>query len=906
MNDNLLTNLQACCAKYAAATHLVDAFASGRREVSFAEVLDLSTRGADYIRERRPSEGPFHVGILAENSSWWIIAYYAVTGAGATAVPLDARQTEDEIIAIIRAAGVSVLLVSPNFGRFAERLAQTGVLRHTQVLDEAWREILKKVPPMDASPAGPESTASIIFTSGTTGRPKGVVLTHRNLLNQSWQNISAIGVDESSRLLAILPLNHIFVFVGLLSCLEAGSAVVFMDSLKPPRIVATLKEEKVTHLAGIPMLYDAFLKGIQLKVRAHGPLVHTIFRALWKAGGALNRLGGVRLSRRLFGSLHAEFAPSVQRFLCGGAKARPETIRGFLALGYEFQEGYGLTETTGGIIINPPDKTKVIGAVGRPYGDTEVRLHEATAGGEGEICIRGRSVFTGYYRDPEATADVMDAEGWFHTGDLGRLDPAGNLAITGRAKDIIVLASGKKFAPEELEFHFSRSPLLAEVAAVGAGPAGSERIHLVAVPAETVVRSNPADQVEGLIHREIERLSRTLPPYKRPQGMTVRLAALPRTTTRKIRRGELRQWLSQQDDSGGLLETGTGPALSLAEREVMASAEMGAIIEACSEALGEPLSADSLRPASSLYLDLGMDSIMILEVAAYLEATLKVKFPADGLNWAQTLGDLVDAVKAAGAVTDRETTGWRAAIRNVTAGLDGISLRPSLRRLARLLEPLDYGFIRFIGKVFYRLQSHNVTALPSGGPFILAPNHVSYFDYPAVAGTLPAAIRRQAYLIGKKEVYNNMLGRILSAIHRVIPVDRAGDALDALVSAARVLKSGKILYLHPEGTRSPTGQLQSFKNGVAVLACELGVPVVPVYIKGTYEVFPKGTRIPRLFHLRRWRRYPIEVFYGNPIDPAGVSREASPYQALLEQIHRTMEGMERQLRGGDTDTSPAG
>ena len=896
MHQNLFENLKTSCERFGPAIHLVEVTEQGRRETSFGQLWDLVCRGAGFIQRRRPAEGPFHVGILAENSPAWVVAYYAITGAGATAVPLDARATEEEILAVIRAASVGLLLVSPTFTGFAMRAAAAGEVPAWQELGDSWLELLATETAIKASEADPRSIASIIYTSGTTGNPKGVMLTHGNILNQSWQNIPAIGTREGSRLLAILPLNHIFVFVGLISCLECGAAVVFLQSLKPARIVATLKDEQITHLAGIPLLYDAFLKGILLKVRAKGWPIRLIFQLLRWAGAGLYRLGGTPMSAKLFHSVHAEFAPRIERFICGGAKANPKTVRAFLAMGYEFQEGYGLTETAGGIIINPADRSKHVGSVGRPFGDTEVRLDQTGAAGEGEICIRGQSVFAGYYRNQAATDAVMDAEGWFHTGDLGRLDPSGCLSITGRARELIVLASGKKFSPEELEGCFARSPLLAEVAAVGVGPAGAEQLHLVAVPAEDLARKHPAPEVEASIRREVERIAQGLPSYKRPQGLAVRWTGLPRTTSRKIRRGELKTWLEERQDWQQAGLAAQAIPQSLVDRELMASPEMAAVLRCCSAVLGKPLDPDGLRPGTHLYLDLGMDSIKILEATGRMETELRIKFRADGFSWAQNLGDLAEAVRTAEDLSAQEVTGWRAAIRSAAAEIQNASLSPGIRRLAAVLEPLDYGLIRFIGKVFYRLRSHNIEALPPSGPYILAPNHVSYFDYPAVAGTLPSAIRRQAYLIGKKEVYGNLLGRVLSSIHRVIPVDRAGDAMQALLSAAGVLKSGKILYLHPEGTRSPTGRLQTFKQGVAILSCELGVPVVPVYIKGTYDVYPKGTKMPRMFQFSRFRRYCVEVFYGEPIDPAALPPETT-YQAMLDQLHQAMEAMERKLTG---------
>lgn len=895
MTRTLPEALETFGTRFAELVHLHDAFSSGERSITFAQTLNLTRRGATLIRRETPASSTFNVGLLAENQSAWLVAYYAATWAGATMVPLDVRQVEEELVDIVSDAGLDLLLASPTFAGFAQRLVEKGLVAKTMVLDEALLEAFAASEPSPPAQVTPSTPATIIYTSGTTGRSKGVVLTHHNVVGHTLENVGAVQADDTTRILAILPLNHIFVFAASLIALASGGTLVFLDSLKPSRVVEALKTQRITHMAGIPLLYDAMLKGILAKAASRGPLVRNAFRIMLKAGWSLSRLGLTGVSRMLFHSVHKEFAPNIRVLVCGGARCRPETIRGFLSMGYNFQEGYGLTETTGGIICNPFHGRKMLGTVGRPFGDTKVRILDPDATGEGEVAIHGLCVFQGYYKNPQATAEVLSPDGWFRTGDLGRVDERGVLSITGRAKELIILPSGKNISPEELEFHYSRSPLLEEAAALGiTDETGSEKIHLVLVPTEATRRKYSPLDLEEALRLEVESLSRKLASYKRPHGLTVRLEPLPRTSTRKIRRNELARWLK---DGESLLEAASQkssrPRLTLADQEVMDSPEMAAIVGACATLLDDQLDPTTLAPTSNLFLQMGMDSIMLMEILTLLESELGASIPNEKVGAIQTLGDLYEAVKEAEEGAQSRPRDWKTALRQVTAGVE-IPLKGPAKRLAAFIEPLDYGAITLIGKVFYRLRGHNMEFLPPTGPYILAPNHASYFDYPAVVGLLPRSVRREAYSLGKKEVYGNPLGRILSAIHRVIPVDRSGDVLPALESGAKVLKSGKILFMHPEGTRSMDGKVHSLKHGVAILARELGVPVVPVYIRGTYDVYPRGRKLPRLFQLSRMRRYRVEVFFGKPLLPESIPTDPDPYRPILEHIMAFMQSMEQE------------
>ena len=696
--------LEHFCHRHEPRIHLEDAFASASRGMTFGELVQLAARGATFLREQVGNAASPRIGILCENCSAWMQAYHAAAWAGFTLVPLDARQAEDEIVAILAEADLSLLLVSPSFQRFAGQAVRRGLAPRTLTLDEELIARFAACPPSPPAKVGPDSPLSIIYTSGTTGRSKGVVLTHGNVLNQAVQNVPAVGADEETRILAILPLNHIFVFAASIIALVSGGRLVFIDSLQPDRVVKALKTCRITHMAGIPLLYDAMLKGIVAKVAAKGKLAKGVFNLMHRLGNVLQAVGLPGAARALFRPVHREFAPSIRTLICGGARCRPQTVRGFLAMGYNFQEGYGLTETTGGIICNPFRGRKSIGTVGRPFGDTELRIETPAPGGEGEIWIRGKSVFAGYFRDPAATASVMAEGNWFRTGDLGRLDASGNLSITGRAKELIILPSGKNISPEELEDRYTRSPLIEEAAALGITENGHERIHLVVVPAEAARRQAGPGECRALVHGEVDSITRRLASYKRPQGVTVRLEPLPRTSTRKIRRQELLRSLSEQPHGEAGQPSRDGCKLSLADREVMCSREMGEILTALAQVVDEVPDPAELTPASHLFLDLGLDSIQFMELLTCLEKSPGLAIPAEKTAAIQTLGELCRALHEAETASERAPGDWKAALRRAGGENIEFPVRRIVRKLAAVIEPLDYGFIRLVGRGLYRLR----------------------------------------------------------------------------------------------------------------------------------------------------------------------------------------------------------
>lgn len=374
----------------------------------------------------------------------------------------------------------------------------------------------------------PDDTAVLLYTSGTTGRSKGAMLSHRNIVSNLENAIPQIGADHTMHTLSFLPINHIFEQVaGTLAPLSLGGTVSIAESLK--KIAQNLVEVQPTYFMGVPAVYRLLINRIMKNI-TEKPLVRTLF--------------SLALTRPLIAAQVRKKLGCAPIFISGGAALDPEIAETMEKLGFTLYQGYGITETSP-IISMECAKAKKIGSVGRPIPGVEVRIKEPDTEGIGEILVRGDNVMQGYYRRPQATAEAIK-EGWYHTGDLGRLDEENLLYICGRMKNLIVTPNGKNVYPEEVENELLKSPLIAEVMVYGHRiDAAVEEVHAQIYPDQVALDTYaategvaPLDQsaVEALLRQEVLRAGQRLADYKRIKRFTLRDSEFPKTTTRKIKR----------------------------------------------------------------------------------------------------------------------------------------------------------------------------------------------------------------------------------------------------------------------------------------------------------------------------------------------------------------------------------
>ena len=437
---------------------------------SFAKLGDVSTRLAAGLVRRGISRGD-SVALIAPNSPQWIVAFWAIIGAGAVAVPLDAQSDDHDLKRMIE---ISACRLAFSTTADAKRLQVIAPSCGTIILDresdpataESWRGLLGTT---DTSlpTVTPTEPATIVFTSGTTGAPKAAPLSHANLL----ANVLALAalriVGPGDRALLPLPLYHVYpLTIGMITPLAMGCGIVLPAGISGPEIVAASRRGRVTVLVGVPRLYTALLDNIRRGIVARPQLVAALIKMLLRFACWAQRHGTNWPGKILLTSVRQQFAPRLRLLVSGGAAVDVEVEETLDAMGWEMLTGYGLVETSSMLSFNPPGAA-LPGSAGRPVPGMQVRIANPDADGVGEIEVRGPSLFAGYRNDPAKTKEAFTPDGWFRTGDLGSIDRLGYLHIAARKTETIVLADGKKLFPEEFEAVYGTAPLVREIALLG-------------------------------------------------------------------------------------------------------------------------------------------------------------------------------------------------------------------------------------------------------------------------------------------------------------------------------------------------------------------------------------------------------------------------------------------------------
>ncbi|HTR97808.1 MAG TPA: AMP-binding protein [Candidatus Acidoferrales bacterium] len=497
------------------------------------------------------------VGLQSENRPEWGLAYLAILEAGAVVVPLDAQLKPQEVGEILATAGASHVVTSGRHHAVAEavRIARLPALRMLALDPVAgvptWGEAIVAFPhaPARAPEAEPGDLAVLVFTSGTTGQAKGVMLSHRNLLSNAEGVARSIEVGPGDRMLSILPLHHTFEStIGLLCPLRCGASVAYARGLDSKQLREDMRLSGATIFVAVPLLYEKLLTAIHRGIEDQPAPRRLLVKTLVGVTRLARWLTGRRIGRTLLRPVRARAGlERIRIFASGAAPLAEEVFWGFTDFGWTMVEGYGLTETSPVVCFNPPARSSP-GAVGWPLVGVEVRIDTPDADGNGEVAVRGPNVMLGYYGNPAATAEVM-RDGWFMTGDLGRFLPDGRVRITGRLKNMIATAAGKKIYPEEVEAQLANSPYVLEVVVVGGRDARGDReeVHAHVYPnlpeLELLARSQgrACDDafVEAALRADVEARCEALAPYKRVKRVFVRRREFPKTTTGKIRRQDL-------------------------------------------------------------------------------------------------------------------------------------------------------------------------------------------------------------------------------------------------------------------------------------------------------------------------------------------------------------------------------
>jgi len=882
---------------------------------TYAQTRCMAESIGRWLKEQTLAPGT-RCAILADNHPRWVVAFLGIIAAGHTAVPLDTALRTDQVVKLLKDSGASLIFCDGKHLPAAAHAA--GELRLKIVLTDAagtgdrpaesaslagnLDSIFATGPGNFMSVESPtEAIASLLYTSGTTADPKGVMLTHANLLGEVDAVFKLFQVSHEDAILGVLPLFHVLSqMANLLLPLVKGARVVYLETLNTTELLRALQERNITLFAVVPQFFYLIHERIFKEVAKRGRLARAGLRALMNVNRGLRSIG-LNAGPIFFGKLHATFGEGMRYLITGGSRFDPQIGRDFHALGIDVLQAYGLTETTGGAFVTS-HQHNVIGSVGPPLPGVEGRIvdpqtQEEGAPPAGEIAIRGAIVMKGYWNRPDATAAVL-RDGWLNTGDLGYFDARGNLFITGRKKDVIVLSNGKNVYPEEVEAHYLQSPFIKEICVMGLegrpGDPTSDRLHAVVVPNFELLKQRKIVNAKEVIRFDIEGLSAKLPSTKRIGSYEIWQSDLPRTTTRKLKRFEIEKIVRANQTTGQSQDAALASERPLTAEDVawLDQPDVQRAIKVIREALST--APATIRPADSLELDLGLDSMQRIELLVALEKELGGDVEESRLAEIYNVRELVDAVRESaagpGAASGTRFAGWKQVLREDPTDPEVLALVEA----NPIAEHFWFGVSRVL-QMFavnrFPAQVTGLEKLPTSGPFLICPNHQSFIDPVIMAAFLPWRVFHNTFAVGTSDIFGSGPMRMLARWLRVVVVDPDANLVPAMRAGAFGLRHGRVLLLYPEGERSIDGAPKIFKKGAAILSIHMQAPIVPVGIDGFQEVWPRGKKFFQKF-------VPVKMKFGDPIIPPPESEASeAAYEQLTADLKARVVEMWEELRG---------
>jgi long-chain acyl-CoA synthetase len=843
---------------------------------SYARVAETARSFARELEARGIKRGE-RVLVWAANGPEWVTAFFGCALRGAVVVPLDVESAPDFALRVRRQTKAALLLVSAETERHASALDIPAL-----ALEELEETVARhSAEPFDAPDISGDDLVEIIYTSGTTAEPRGVCLTHRNLLANiapleegmrkymRWERLF-----HPVRFLCLLPLSHVFgQFMGIFVPQLLGGEVIFQDSLNPSEIAATIKSRRVSVVVAVPRMLDTLREHVKRRETSRGR-EKDLTRGLGRAEGAhtLKRLW-------LFRRVHQYFGWKFWAFVTGGATLEAGTETFWRRAGFAVVQGYGMTETASLVTVNHPFKTGR-GSIGKLLPGQELKLDET-----GEILVRGANVSPGYWRGPDAevAAEPLSDGGWLRTGDLGEMDEAGNVYFRGRKKDVIVTAAGLNVYPEDIEAALNRQPEVKASAVVGVeGTRGPEPLAVL------IMRDASAEPAPA-----VERANDALARHQHVRRWTVWPDAdFPRTATQKVRKRDILERVgagrAKQSGDGGrrLNEEDGGERLNDEKTAVenwspvtqhsTLDASPSSLIAALAAHAGGAAPA-SLAPSSGLSTDLKLDSLGRVELLSALEDRYQIEIDEASFTAATTVAD-VERIVVEGGGRAEESSRYPYPAWTQT------------RPVRWLRVAIFYAVVLPITSVLCWLRVRGGENLRDlRGPALFVSNHITYFDHALILSALPGRFRRRLAIAQEGErlrwwrkppagtpLHRRLRWRaqyfLVVLIFNTFSLPKASGFRRSFAYAGESVDRGYSVLVFPEGIRAEAPGMNPFMGGVGVLAAKLGVPVVPVRIDGLLELKLSGRRGFTAPH-NVAVRFGAPVTYARDEDPAKITAD---------------------------------
>ena len=744
--------------------------------------------------------------ILMENRPEWIYTYFALWDRKAVPIALDSTSNGKEILYVLEDSGPKFIICSDETEKNVKEAVSlydkgqvTIINVDSHLIDENKMEIIKKGDFELENPEG-DSIATMLYTSGTTGFPKGVMLTFNNLSSELEGLEKKNLLEPSDQILALLPFHHVLPLTAtVLIILKYQASIVFVKKIASKEILEALDKNNVTALVGVPRVFKLFYDGIKQQIDSKF-ITRTIYKLMTK-------IKSFKIRRKVFTKVHEKFGGELTFIVSGGAKLDPEIGEFYETLGIYVQEGYGLTETSPVIAVNTRKERK-IGTVGKKLDNIEAKIVDE------ELWVKGPIVMKGYYNKPEKTAEVITEDGWFKTGDLASIDDEGYITIRGRRNSMIVLSNGKNIDPEKLENKVieKSKKLIKELGVFG----HNDKLVAIIVPDLLECRKQGITNIKAYIKNIVEDYNLTVHNYEKILDYKLYEEELPKTRVGKLRRFMLPELYLKTNVKKKKVEEPDNEVYRLLKDYI------------------KKLKGIEAQPEENLELEIGMDSLDIVEFFAYVENSFGIQLDEEKFSEISNLKSLSEYINEKATKIESGEVDWKKIIEAAPP------VEEKNRWATRVLRPLFDLTI----KLYFRLKRVDRDKL-SNKPQIFVSNHQSFIDSLVLGSLLPAGILYNTIFLAIDWYFKKGILKLLVSHGNVVLIDINKTIKKSVEEIAGNVKAGKNVLIFPEGARTKDGKVAEFKKVFAIIAKELNVDVQCLGIKGAFEAYSRYMKFPK-------------------------------------------------------------
>ena len=781
----------------------------GEQKISYADVIKYVNYYSEFLDITKGDRS----ALMMENRPESIFSFFSIWAKKGIAISLDAGYTVDQLAYVLGDSTPKYLFVSNKTKKVAEEANSklNNIIKIINV-DELVLPAEYKIKKEEFENDSNDDVAVIVYTSGTTGNPKGVMITYENI-KTNMEGVRAVDlVNETDVILAMLPYHHIMpLCFTLILPMYMGVPIVLLTEISSSSLLKTLQENRVTVILGVPRVWEMLDKAIMIKINES-----SLAKFMFKMSEKINSMA---IRKMLFSKVHKQFGGHIRLMVSGGAKIDKNILEDFRTMGFCAIQGYGMTETAPIIAFNVPGRERSDSA-GEVIPNVEVKIAD-----DGEILVKGKNVMKGYYNNEKATEEAFDKDGWFHTGDLGRMDGK-YLIIIGRKKEMIVLPNGKNIDPNDIENEIIKNTdLIKEIAVTEY----KEQLLAIIYPDFQQIEAKKIVNIKDAIKWEvIDKYNVTAPNYKKIHDIKIVKKELPKTRIGKIRRFMLKDLIEDKDDVIEQKEE---------KKAIVVPPEMKEKFDIINKYIDERYHK-AIDLDSHIELDLGFDSLDIVEFMNFLNETFGINLVEQDFVENKTISAIIKLVnEKAGKFVEKVDKNEN--LKKIIESDSDVKL-PKDARYAKFLRVILGPFFRFYFK-YKCIDKENI----KDGAGIIVGNHQSYLDGFMVNNVFTTKEMNDNYYIATALHFKSKTMKYLANHGNIILVDANRNLKSTLQAAAKVLKNNKKLIIFPEGARTRDGQLHEFKKTFAILAKDLNVPIYPFVLKGAYEAFPYNKKFPK-------------------------------------------------------------